>query len=252
MKTLAIVQARMNSTRLPGKIFADIGGEPMLRRLLDRLAVVSSIDDIVVATTINSEDDQLVDWLANFGVNYYRGSSEDVLDRFAQAASGRNADFILRVTADDPLKDPGIISKAIKILESNASLDYVSNTIQPTWPEGLDIEVFRYSTLMRAHKEATLHSDREHVTTYIWNHPNLFNLHNFCWERNLSRWRWTVDKPCDLEFIRKIFCEFADNPLVDYLQIVDWLESNPELLLMNCGTIRNEGYLMSIKSETQP
>ena len=249
MKTLAVVQARMASTRLPGKVLADVGGVPMIRRLLDRLHAVPAIDDLVVATTTHPSDDVLVAWLKNAYIETYRGSSDDVLDRFVQAAAGRQAELIVRFTADDPLKDPGITSQVIDILKSDPSLDYASNTIVPTWPEGLDIEVVRLSALLRAHREAHSRSDREHVTTYIWNRPETFKLYNLCWERNLSHWRWTVDKPADLELIRHIFSKFADRPLIGYEQIVEWLECYPELISINAGTLRNEGYLQSLEIE---
>jgi spore coat polysaccharide biosynthesis protein SpsF len=252
MKTLAIVQARMGATRLPGKVLADIGGVPMLRRVLDRLHAVPAIDDLVVATTTNPEDDALAAWLTNAGIAFYRGSSDDVLDRFVQAAAGRQAELIVRVTADDPLKDPEITSQVIDILKADTSLDYASNTIEPTWPEGLDIEVVRLSALQRAHREALLKSDREHVTTYIWNRPQEFKLHNLRWDRNLSHWRWTVDKPADLELMRHIFVQFVDRPLVGYREIVDWLERHPYLLTINAGTVRHEGYLKSLEAERQP
>lgn len=239
----------MGATRLPGKVLADIGGVPMLQRLLDRLHAVQAIDDLVVATSTNPEDDVLAEWLVSASIECYRGSSDDVLDRYVQATVGREAELIVRITADDPLKDPGITSQAINIMKADLSLDYVSNTIRPSWPEGLDIEVVRLAALHRAHREATLKSDREHVTTYIWNRPHVFKLHNMSWGRNLSNWRWTVDKPADLEFVRRIYLHFADQPLVGYLEIVDWLEHNPELLAINPGTVRHEGYLKSLEAE---
>jgi len=228
---------------------ADVGGVPMIRRLLDRLEAAEGIDDLVVATTTNPEDDVLAAWLNNARIPCYRGSSNDVLDRFVQAAEGRQAELIVRVTADDPLKDPEITSQVIKIIKATPSLDYVSNTLEPTWPEGLDIEVVRLSALQRAHREARLRSDREHVTTYIWNRPQIFKLHNLSWHRNLSHWRWTVDKPADLELIRRIFSQFAKFPTVGYLEIVEWLEDNPDLVAINTGTPRNEGYLDSLLAE---
>ena len=251
VKTLAIVQARMGSTRLPGKVLADICGSPMLRRVLDRVQSIPNIHDLVVATTTNPEDDILVDWLDDLGIQAYRGSCEDVLTRFVEAASGRQSELIVRVTADDPLKDPQITSHLIDLFQLDPSLDYASNTIEPTWPEGLDIEVFRLSALHRAHREATLHSDREHVTPYIWSRPNVFNLYSMRWHRNLSHWRLTVDKQPDLVLMRYIFQQFQDRPLVCFSEIVDWLERHPELLAINSGTERQEGYLTSLRAERQ-
>ena len=228
---------------------ADIGGVPMIRRLLDRLQAAQGVDDLVVATTTNPEDDVLAAWLNNASIPCYRGSSNDVLDRFVRAAEGRQAELIVRVTADDPLKDPEITSQVIEIIKADPSIDYASNTLEPTWPEGLDIEVVRLSALQQAHREATLRSDREHVTTYIWNRPQIFRLQNLSWHRDLSDWRWTVDKPADLELIRHIFLRFAERPLVGYLEIVEWLEHHPELVAINTDTPRNEGYLRSLKAE---
>ena len=249
MKTLAVVQARMGSTRLPGKVMADVGGVPMIGRLLDRVQATQGIDDLVVATTTNREDDLLAAWLSDASIPCYRGSCNDVLDRFVQAAKGREAELIVRVTADDPLKDPEITSQLIEIIKADRTLDYASNTLEPTWPEGLDIEVVRLSALQHAHREARLRSDREHVTTYIWNRPKIFRLHNLSWHRNLSHWRWTVDKPADLELVRHIFSRFAEHPLVGYEEIVEWLEQHPELVAINTDTQRNEGYLHSLKAE---
>lgn len=249
MKTLGIIQARMGSTRLPGKVLADIGGVPMLGRVIERMRAVKSIDKLVVATTTQHEDDKLVEWLTKAGVTYYRGSCEDVLDRFVQAASCHQADLIVRITADDPLKDASITKSLIEKLKDDPSLDYASNTIEPTWPEGLDMEVLRVSALHRANRQATSKSDREHVTSYIWNRPHEFKLHSLCWERNLAHWRLTVDKDNDLELVRRIFSHFADQPMVSYREVVDWLERHPKLLEINAGTERNEGYLKSLKTD---
>lgn len=249
MKTLGVIQARLGSTRLPGKVLADISGVPMLGRVIERMRAVKSIDKLVVATTTQPEDDKLVEWLTKEEVSYYRGSSEDVLDRFVQAASSHQADLIVRITADDPLKDASITECLIKKLEEDPSLDYASNTLEPTWPEGLDMEVFRVSALHRANLEAKSKTDREHVTSYIWNRPNDFKLHSLRWERNLSHWRLTVDKDSDLELVRRIFSHFGDQPLVKFSEVVEWLERNPGMLEINAGTVRNEGYLKSLKAD---
>jgi spore coat polysaccharide biosynthesis protein SpsF len=250
MKILAIIQARMGSTRLPGKVLADIHGRPMLRWLLDRIQSIKEISEIVVATTTNSEDDELEKWLNIEKVTCYRGSENDVLDRFFCCAEGRMADIIVRVTADDPLKDPALVSEAISVLTSSESVDYCSNSLNPTYPEGLDIEVFRYSALIRANKEALLPSEREHVTPYIWKNPEKFHLRSLEYSRNLSHWRWTVDKPEDLTFMRIIYNEFKNKPLVSFSEVIAFLDQNPKLVNINTGsTIRNEGYLKSISIE---
>jgi spore coat polysaccharide biosynthesis protein SpsF len=253
MKTLAIIQARMGATRLPDKVLADIHGRPMLGWLLERVRAVAAIDEIVVATTAQPADDILVAWLAAHerGVGCFRGSESDVLERFYRCAEGRGSDVIVRITADDPLKDPGIIGEAIEMCRQDPSLDYVSNTMHPTWPEGLDIEVFRTRALQRAFREATLPSEREHVTPYIWKNPQKFRVHSMEWTRDLSHWRWTVDKPADLEFMRQVFGRFIDCPLVPFAEVIAYLEQHPQVREINAGTIRNEGYLKSLSMEKQ-
>ena len=249
MKVVAIVQARMNSTRLPGKVLADICGQPLLKRLIDRVSVTPGVERVVVATTIESADDILADWCSEHGLPCYRGSVDDVLDRFWQCAQLHPAEFIVRVTADDPLKDPEIIAQALELCASAPEIDYASNTLQPTYPEGLDVEVVRFRALKRAAREAKLPSEREHVMPYIWKHPELFVLRDFGMQRDLSDWRWTVDKPADLEFVRRIFARFADQPLVGYRSVIAWLDERPDLLMINAGTIRHEGYFKTLAVE---
>jgi spore coat polysaccharide biosynthesis protein SpsF len=250
MKTIAIIQARMASTRLPMKVLAEIEGRPMLEWLIQRVSATPAINQIIVATTDSAADDELANWVDKVaGLECFRGSENDVLDRFYQCAKWHRADLIVRVTADDPLKDAAIIQKAIDCFFENSSLDYCSNTIKPTYPEGLDIEVFRYLALERAWREAALLSEREHVTPYIWKNTNLFNVNNFEYHRDLSDWRWTVDKPSDLEFMKKIFEHFKAKPMVNFEEVIKYLELNPEISRINSGTVRNEGYLKSINGE---
>lgn len=249
MKVVAIVQARMGSTRLPGKVLADIHGRPMLTWLLDRIASVKEIDDIVVATTENADDDELAAWLRDQNIACFRGSENDVLDRFYHCATTHHADIIVRVTADDPLKDPGIVRDAIAAVRDNPGTDYCSSSLNPTFPEGLDIEVFRFAALERCFREARLPSEREHVTPYIWKNPSQFKLDSLEFDRNLSHWRWTVDKPEDLEFVRAVYSEFKDRPLVPFHDVIAFLEHNPHLIEMNNHTMRNEGYQKSLTLE---
>lgn len=249
MNSVAIIQARMGSTRLPGKVLADINGQPMLKRLIERVRATSGIDRVVVATTTERSDDILTEWCAAHALPVYRGSVDDVLDRFWQCAQRHPAEYIIRVTADDPLKDPKVIAQALALCASEPDVDYASNTLQPTYPEGLDIEVVRYRTLERAAREATLPSEREHVMPYVWKHPDRFVLRGFGMRPNLSHWRLTVDKPADLELVRRIFTHFADQPLVGYQTVIAWLSKHPELLAINAGTIRHEGYFKSLAAE---
>ena len=249
MNTIAIVQARMGSSRLPGKVLAEICGKPMLGFLLQRLRQTAGLDKIVVATTTSDEDDVLVNWLESNGVSYFRGSENDVLDRFWHCARIHKADAVIRVTADDPLKDPEIIGRALSELRAVEGTDYVSNTIRPTFPEGLDIEVFTFQALTRAHKKATLQSEREHVTPFIWKNPDQFNLRCFEMDPNLSSWRWTVDKPEDLAFIRTVMSHLGNEINVSYKDIISLILSKPELAQINSGTVRNEGYLKTLAME---
>lgn len=249
-RTVAIVQGRMGSTRLPGKVLAAVEGRPLLEHLLERVRR-AKVDEVVVATTSLAEDDLLADWVSASGLAAtYRGSATDVLSRFYHAASVYEADVIVRVTADDPLKDPQIIDHALALLHDGHSFDYCSNTLQPSYPEGLDIEVFTSAALSAAHFQAKLPSEREHVTPYIWKHPEIFRLHNFSHVVDLSAWRWTVDKPADLEFIRAVFSGLRHAPAMSYRDVIAFLELHPEIQSINQGTARNEGYVRSIAQES--
>lgn len=249
MNIIAIVQARMGSKRLPNKVLLDIGGVPLIGRVINRVKFCNSIDEIVLATTKNSEDDQLVDWAINHGIKVFRGSQDDVLDRFYSCAVKFNADVVVRITADDPLKDSSIIDMAISMILSNEGIDYVSNTINPSYPEGLDVEVFRFRALKVSFHEAVLVSEREHVTPYMWKNPHKFTIVNFQMVPDLSQWRWTVDRSQDVEFARKVYENFKDNPLIGYKKIIDFLRKNPELMQINTGILRNEGYIKSLSRD---
>lgn len=251
MSTIAVVQARMGSSRLPGKVLLDIEGCPLIQHVVQRCGASKHIHDIVIATTQEAADDQLAEYCRNtLGLSVYRGSTDNVLARFMGAARLANADIIVRVTADDPLKDAGVIDEGIEALLADATLDYCSNTLRPTFPEGLDIEIFRFLALERADCEARLASEREHVTPYIWKHPELFKVTNFEHEENLSDWRLTVDKPNDLELMRAIFKALGQNSnLFSFRDVVALLKQNPALRDINAGTQRNEGYLNTVQEE---
>lgn len=250
MTTIAIIQARMASTRLPGKVLADIAGTPLLRRVIDRVNAATSIERVVVATTTDSADDELAAFVEReTGCDCFRGERDDVLDRFYNCTARYEPAVIVRITADDPLKDPRIVDRAVQVLRDDTAIDYCSNTLNPTYPEGLDVEVFRASALAKAHSEARLPSEREHVTPYIWKHPDRFRIAEFRHNRDLSAWRWTVDRPNDLEFMQAVFGHFAASPLVSYLDVIEWLEEHPEVREINAAIPRNEGYLKSLESE---
>lgn len=245
MRIIGIVQARMGSSRLPGKVLMEINGMPMIHWVLSRSLASKDMTSIVVATSISPSDDILANWLDKNGYNIFRGSENDVLSRYYECAKKIKADLIVRITADDPLKDAAIIDKAISFFKENPNLDYVSNTIKPTYPEGLDIEVMTFDCLQRLHVCSVLASEREHVTAYITHNPSEFNVINFESKEDLSLWRWTVDKPADFEFVKKIFEKFESNPLASSEKIIDFIKEHPELLDINSGTERMEGYLKS-------
>jgi len=204
MTTLIIVQARMTSTRLPGKVLLPLAGEPMLTRLVERLRRVQRADGIVVATTSNATDDPIAALCAQLGVPCHRGSEHDVLSRYADAARLNGADVVVRITSDCPLIDPALIDQGIATYEAGDS-DYVSNMLPPTWPYGMAVEVFSATALAQAHAEATQAAEREHVTPFLYWHPERYRLRNVASPVDLSHHRWTVDTPEDYELVRRLF-----------------------------------------------
>jgi spore coat polysaccharide biosynthesis protein SpsF (cytidylyltransferase family) len=248
-KVVAVIQARMGSTRLPGKVLAELCGMKMIDVLLRRVSLAEGVDEIVVATTDNPADDVLVDWLMAGGTRVWRGNESDVLDRYWRCACMLEADVVVRLTADDPLKDPDIISQAVREFQSFVHVDYVSNTIAPTFPEGLDVEVIGMQALERAHFEATRKSDREHVTPYIWRNAERFKVHSFGMTPDLSHWRWTVDHPVDLEFVRQLLAKSGNDVEIGYRRLIEVIIANPYLMDINAGITRGAGYLASLQQE---
>lgn len=253
MKYVAIVQARMGSSRLPGKVMMSLNDVPIIKIIVDKIANSTKVSKIVVATTNDDGDNELVSYLSNFmpHVLIYRGSEFDVLDRFYQAAKLYSADYIVRITADDPLKDPKIIDRAIAYTIEDDSIDYCSNTLIPTYPEGLDIEVFKFSALEISWANAIKNSEREHVTPYIWNNPQSFNLKNFTSDEDNSHLRWTLDTPDDYIFFENIFKLFPEYPLHDTERLLNFLKSNPRISDLNSGVVRNSGYIKSKEKERE-
>lgn len=238
---LAILQARMSSTRLPGKVLKPILGEPMLARQIERVRRAATIDRLVVATSTDTSDDPLATLCAELGVDYFRGSLDDVLDRFCRAAERHPSEHLVRLTGDCPLADPGVIDAVVRF-HIDGGFDYSSNTLHPTFPDGLDVEVMRGSALAQAGREASDPFDREHVTPFLYHHPERFRLGSFERSPELSGVRWTVDYPEDYELVRRIYetlypakAEFA---LDDILGL---FEKNPDLAKINAGHQRNEG-----------
>lgn len=203
---IAIIQARMGSTRLPGKVLEDILGKPLLQHVIERVRQSRLIDDLVVATTRNSKDLSILVLTKKLKIKSYRGSENDVLDRFYHAAKKYSADTVVRITADDPFKDPRIIDRIIKYFLTNRNrIDYVSNTIEYSYPLGLDVEVFTFKALKKTWEEARQAFQREHVTPYMRQNPQLFRLKNIKCRKDISQLRWTIDTNKDLEFAREVY-----------------------------------------------
>ena len=199
MRVVAIIQARCGSTRFPNKVFADLCGKPFIWHVVNRLKFVHLLDHIVLATTDRPSDDKLYYWAKENGVDVYRGSESNVLNRYYEAANYAKADIIVRITADDPFKEPGLIDKAINTLQEGG-YDFVCNNCPPSYPEGLDIEVFTKAALDKEEELSTSNFEREHVTQYIYHHPEkfkMFNISNI--GENLSYLRWTVDTKKDFQ-----------------------------------------------------
>jgi len=241
LTTVAILQARCSSTRLPGKVLLPILGAPMLSRQIDRVQRAKTIDQIVVATSLNSEDDAIEAMCVDRGVNCFRGSLDDVLGRFNACAEAYGADIVVRLTGDCPLADPDIIDLIVQShVERKA--DYTSNVHPPTWPDGLDVEVLQRDVLTAAAAEAKLASEREHVTSYIVKHHDRFRMSNVALSPDRSDLRLTVDEQVDFELVSKIFEAFLPaNPTFGYEDVLSLLDANSGLLEINAGISRNHG-----------
>jgi spore coat polysaccharide biosynthesis protein SpsF (cytidylyltransferase family) len=247
-RVIAVVQARLGSTRLPGKALLDLAGRPMLTHVLARAAAVPGIEQVVLATTVSSEDAALADLARAAGIACVRGSVDDVLDRFHAALAAHPADALVRITADCPLLDPEVSGRVVSEYRRRAGeLDYVSNVHPPTYPDGLDTEVVSATALERAWREASPGSDREHVTPYIWSRPERFRLANVGGPEDLSRHRWTVDDARDLAFVREVYRRLAPAGAAPGLfgmgAVLDLMRACPDLAQLNAGTRRNDGFV---------
>jgi len=237
---MAIVQARMTSTRLPGKVLADICGKPALRRMLERVLRAKRLDAVAVATTVNATDDPVEKLCRDLGVSVFRGDEPDVLGRYCGAAGQFGADVIVRLTADCPMIEPTVIDEAVELFQKGA-WDYVSNTLIRTYPIGLDVEVFSRAALERAAREADHPDLREHVTLYInGKRPHLphgqFSLCQVTFDADFSHIRWTVDTAEDLERVRRFYAVLPET--FTWLEALAAATRQPELL---CGpTVRDD------------
>jgi spore coat polysaccharide biosynthesis protein SpsF len=244
---LAILQARMSSSRLPGKVLQPILGRPMILRQLERIRQASRIDRLVMATSTDASDDVLTEVCQEQGVECARGSLDDVLDRYYQAARKLGPAHVVRLTGDCPLLDPEVMDETIAF-HLAGGFDYTSNALDElTFPNGLDVEVLRFDCLERAWREARLPSEREHVTPYVYNHREEFRVGCHSAERDLSHMRWTVDEAEDLEFVRRIYAAlYPANPLFRMRDVVELIEREPALGAINSRFKRNEGLRKSL------
>ena len=244
---VVILQARMGSTRLPGKVMKEICGKPVLWHVLNRLLPSTLIDGIVVATTTNSEDDVIEDWCAGAGFNCFRGSAPDVLDRYYRAAIEYKVKTIVRVCADCPLIDPEVVDR---VIEEYLDGDYDHVGIEKSFPHGLDSEVFSFEVLRKAWLEATLPSEREHVTPYLWKNDTIFKLGSIKHHEDFSHMRWTVDNDRDFAFAKAVYEAMGCTERVFTMhEILDLLLKRPEIGEINSGGVRGEGYLKSLKED---
>ncbi len=233
MRLVAIIQARMGSTRLPGKVLKDIHGRTMLARVVRRSMRSALIDKVVVATTRNKVDDVIVTECESLGVSSFRGSEEDVLDRYYEAAKTFSADIVVRITSDCPLIDPEIIDRIVHVF-LDRSPDYASNTIESTYPRGLDVEVFTYGALESAWREASEDFQHVHVTPYIYQHPDRFKILSVTCDENCSNYRWTVDTKEDLDLIRAIYAKIDKDDDFSWRDVLELLKIEPNIAEINC------------------
>ena len=235
MKVVAIVQARLTSTRLPNKVLKDISGKPMLWHLLERLKFSHKIDSVVLAIPDSSENDRLADFARELGLPCFRGSEKDVLSRYYNAAKKYDAREIVRITADCPLIDPRVTDSVIEAY-LNSGADYTSNSTESGFPRGLDTEVFSFKTLEKTSREARQDYEREHVTPYIYEHPDIFKIQSVKATGKLKRpdLRLTVDTEEDLKLIEEIYQRLYREGYIFYTEdVIDLLEKHPELTAIN-------------------
>ncbi len=247
---MLVTQARTGSTRLPGKVLMEVNGTPLLKIHLDRLKKSKEADKIIVATTICEEDNIIEELAKEWGYEVFRGSENDVLDRFYQAVKMFNPLWVVRVTSDCPLIDPMLVDKVIEFTKSN-NKDYGSNVIEETFPDGQDVEVFKFMALEMAWNSAIKESEREHVTPYIRNNSNfkgenLFSSISYKNNIDYSKIRITVDELRDFELINKVITDLGYNK--SWLEYTEYIIYN-KLIDINSNLIRNEGYLKSLKND---
>lgn len=251
---VCLVQARLESKRLPNKVLLKLGNGTVLSQVIQRLKSSKTIDKIAVIIPNNKKNDKLKNYLKKIKVNFFRGNPTNVLDRYYHSAKYYKAKIIVRITADDPLKDPKIIDKAVNLFKKS-KLDYLSNcsydnSIKSTFPEGIDVEVFSFECLKKIWKNAKKTSEKEHVTPYIFNNKSFFLIKGFYSKINYSKYRWTLDYLEDYKFIEKIYSKlYKENKMFYMNDVIRLINKNPYLKKINNNITRYEGYLKSLEKE---
>ena len=244
-----IIQARMGSSRLPGKVLMKSGnGMPLLYHVINQLRHCSKVKNLVIATTTNQEDDEIEKFADNNSVDVFRGKEKDVLDRYFQCAKKHSFSTIVRITADCPLIDPQIVDKVIEQFFSE-NYDFATNTLTRTFPIGTDVEVFSFSALNKAWENAQLPSEREHVTPYLHNKEN-FKIINVENDKNISNLRLTVDRIEDFELIKQILNNISINP-IHLEDVLELFSRKPELIEINKHINHNEGFNKSLEEDKE-
>jgi spore coat polysaccharide biosynthesis protein SpsF len=237
---VAIIQARMDSSRLPGKVMLDIAGQPMIVRVIERVNRAKSIDQVVLATTDNPSDDAIEQLCKQRGYHCFRGSQFNVLDRYYQAARIYNADVIVRITGDCPMIDPTIIDQVIHAL-LEGQVDFATNRLPPPWkrtyPIGLDTEVCTFEALERTWNEAVLSEDIEHVMPYMYSEAGRFKIIILNNEVDYGHYRWTVDTQKDLELVRQVYAHFEGKDDFGWLDVINLYKHHPDLRSLNADVV---------------
>lgn len=230
-RPLALLQARCSSRRLPGKVLAELGGKPLVRHAVDRLRRARRLRDVMVVTSRESSDDPLAEYCLAEGIPLFRGSLDDVLDRYYRAASAASATSVLRATADCPFLDPELVDRVCEIFEAERC-DYAANVLERTYPKGLDVEALRFEALAEAWRSAEAPGEREHVTVWVRERPGRFRFGSVRQDEDQSAMRWTVDEPADLEFARAVVRALGRDDF-DRHALLELLARRPEVAAIN-------------------